>query len=300
MLQLPSPVCRSCKNALSQSGFLRFRHSAATPKSGPFQRALTSHLTRTRTRTRSYYQGPSGKFEPLTPPDPSKLPKPKPKTNNRTGANNGADKQKRKSKWPRRVLLTAVVVLPTTYLLDHYFNASSLARTTRTFYTGILVAVDYKVNFRPNPPFAESLEALHARNAQRVFDMLAANGGLYLKMGQAIGMQSAVLPPQFQAMFARMFDDAPQNEWADVEKVVREDFGGKGPEEVFGVMVPGNGTGDGIGEGSGVGALEKKAMASASIAQVHWARLPDGREVAIKIQKREIAKQIEWDLWAFK
>ena len=46
--------------------------------------------------------------------------------------------------------------------------------------------------------------------------------------------------------------------------------------------------------------MEKTARASASVAQVHWARLADGREVAIKIQKREIAQQVGWDLWAFK
>lgn len=33
---------------------------------------------------------------------------------------------------------------------------------------------------------------------------------------------------------------------------------------------------------------------------MHWARLADGREVAIKVQKREIAQQVGWDLWAFK
>ena len=119
-------------------------------------------------------------------------------------------------------------------------------------------------------------------------------------------MQSAVLPPQFQAMFARMFDDAPQNGWEDVEKVVREDFDGKSPEEIFGVRVSGadgvDGTDGGleVKEGDGLGVMERRAMASASIAQVHWARLPDGREVAIKVQKREIARQIQWDLWAFK
>lgn len=46
--------------------------------------------------------------------------------------------------------------------------------------------------------------------------------------------------------------------------------------------------------------VERRARASASVAQVHWARLPDGREVAIKLQKPEIAKQVGWDLWAFK
>ena len=110
-----------------------------------------------------------------------------------------------------------------------------------------------------------------------------------MKIGQAIAMQSAVLPPEFQKMFSRMFDDAPQNEWADVEKVIREDFG-KSPEEVFGVS---------FSNEPGKGVMEKRARASASVAQVHWARLADGREVAIKVQKREIAHQTGWDLWAF-
>jgi aarF domain-containing kinase len=109
-------------------------------------------------------------------------------------------------------------------------------------------------------------------------------------MGQAIAMQSAILPPEFQHMFSRMFDDAPQNDWKEVEKVIREDFG-KSPEEVFGISFTGE---------PGKGVMERKARASASVAQVHWARLQDGREVAIKIQKREIAQQLAWDLFAFK
>lgn len=143
-----------------------------------------------------------------------------------------------------------------------------------------MIGFDYKINFRPNPPFAKSIEEVHGRNAQRIFDLIRTNGGLYLKIGQAIAMQSAVLPPQFQEMFARMFDDAVPNSWADVEATIRGEFGGKSPEEVFGL-------------------IEKTARATASVAQVHWARLPDGREMAIKIQKREIPQQIGWDLWSF-
>lgn len=160
----------------------------------------------------------------------------------------------------------------------------------RTFATSLLVALDYKINFRPEAVVTGSVPELHARNAERLFDLLRSNGGLYLKIGQAIAMQSAILPPEFQKMFSRMFDDAPQDDWKDVEKVIREDFG-KSVEEVFGVSFAGK---------DGMGVMERKARASASVAQVHWAKLPDGREVAIKIQKREIAKQIAWDLWAFR
>ena len=217
-------------------------------------------------------------FQPFAPPAPGSLPKPAPpKTYTRL------------RKYTRRLVYLSVGT-GIVYAVDHQFYASSLTRSARTFALGIIVAVDYKINFRPHPPLAKSIAALHARNAERLSDLLRTNGGLYLKIGQAIAMQSAVLPPEFQKMFARMFDDAPQNSWKDVEKVIREDFG-KSPEELFGVSFDGD---------PSKGLMERTARASASVAQVHWARLQDGREVAVKVQKREIAQQVGWDLWAFK
>lgn len=217
-------------------------------------------------------------LKPLVPPSPSSLGKPTP-----------AKTYPRTRKWLRRLFylsLAAGVI----YGVDRQFYASSLTRTTRTFSLGLLVAVDYKLNFRPNPPLASSIAAVHARSAERLSDLLRQNGGLYLKIGQAVAMQSAILPPEFQKMFSRMFDDAPQNDWADVDRVIREDFG-KSAEEVFGVSFAGE---------PGKGVMERRARASASVAQVHWAKLADGREVAVKVQKREIAQQLAWDLWAFK
>ena len=226
----------------------------------------------------------SAQFQPARPIDPSTLPKPKPRR--------PPHPPLRRRKWPRRLLVLSALT-GTAYLLDKQFNASAITRSLRTFKTGLVIGLDYKINFRAHPPLADSIEDLHARNATRIFELLRHNGGLYLKIGQAIAMQSAVLPPQFQKMFAKMFDDAPQNEWADVERVVREDFGGRSVEDVFGVSVEG-------AAGADKGVMEKTARASASVAQVHWARLADGREVAVKIQKREIEAQVGWDLWAFK
>lgn len=217
-------------------------------------------------------------FQPFVPPSPSSLGKPTP-----------AKTYPRTRKWLRRLVYLSVAA-GVIYGIDRQFYASSLTRTTRTFSVGLLVALDYKVNFRPNPPLASSIAAVHARNAERLSDLLRQNGGLYLKIGQAVAMQSAILPPEFQKMFSRMFDDAPQNDWKDVEAVIREDFG-MSAEEVFGVSFSGE---------TGKGVMERRARASASVAQVHWAKLADGREVAVKIQKREIAQQLAWDLWAFK
>lgn len=216
-------------------------------------------------------------FQPFAPPNPNTLPKPAPpKTFPRT------------KKWLRRLFFLALGTR-LVYEIDKRYYASSITRSARTFGLGLFVALDYKINFRPVPPLAPSIQALHARNAERLADLLRLNGGLYLKIGQAIAMQSAVLPPEFQKMFARMFDDAPQNDWKDVEQVIREDFG-KSPEEVFGVSFKGD---------PDKGVMERTARASASVAQVHWARLPNGDEVAVKVQKREIDQQVGWDLWSF-
>ena len=217
-------------------------------------------------------------FQPFVPPSPSSLGKPTPAKNYR-----------RTRRWLQRFLYLALGT-GVLYGVDRQFYASSITRSARTFGLGLVVALDYKINFRPNPPLAASIQALHARNAERLAGLLQSNGGLYLKIGQAIAMQSAVLPPEFQKMFAKMFDDAPQNDWKDVEQVIREDFG-KSPEDVFGVSF----TGD-----PDKGVMERSARASASVAQVHWARLQDGTEVAVKVQKREIAQQVGWDLWSFK
>ncbi|KAG9598843.1 ABC1-domain-containing protein, partial [Aureobasidium melanogenum] len=223
-------------------------------------------------------QRQQSQFQPLVPPSPESLGRPV------------AAKQYRRTRAILKRLIQLGLLTATVLAVDSYFFDAVVTRSARTFKTGLVVALDYKINFRPNPPFADSVADVHHRSAERLFHLLRNNGGLYLKIGQAIAMQSAILPPEFQKMFASMFDDAPQNSWEDVRQVVREDFG-KDVEEVFGVSFDG---------APDKGIMERTARASASVAQVHWARLPDGREVAIKIQKREIERQVDWDLWTFK
>jgi aarF domain-containing kinase len=251
-------ICAECSRSLSAAPVL---HSART----------TSSIFR-----RTFSQ--SHNVAAFVPPAPSSLGKAVP-----------AKEFKRTRKWLRRLGYLSLLGV-TVYVVDKRFYASSLTRSTRTFALGLTAALDYKINFRENPPFANDIAEVHHRNATKLFELLRANGGLYLKIGQAIAMQSAILPPEFQKMFSKMFDDAPQNSWEEVRQVIFEDFG-KTPEEVFGISFDGD---------PNLGVMERRARASASVAQVHWARLKDGREVAIKIQKSEIAQQVGWDLWAFR
>ncbi|EKG10380.1 ABC-1 domain-containing protein [Macrophomina phaseolina MS6] len=111
-------------------------------------------------------------------------------------------------------------------------------------------------------------------------------------MAQAVAMQGALLPEEYQLLFGETFDHAPPGKWRDVEKVVKQDLGASF-EEVFGVALEGEVTDE-------LGVVDRQARASASMAQVHWARLKDGREVAVKVQRPKIARQVSWDLWTLR
>lgn len=169
------------------------------------------------------------------------------------------------------------------YNYDSRSEAQLISRNARTFYNGIALAIDYKLNFKPgySPEDTMHIEQLHERVANRIFDVFEKNGGLYIKMGQVIGTQSAVLPIAYQIRARKLFDAAPAVSFESVERVFMEDFNGKHPSEIF-------------------AEFDMTPIASASIAQVHKARLRNGDTVAVKIQKPAIKKQMNWDLRAFR
>lgn len=194
--------------------------------------------------------------------------------------------QKQKLQWYWKLLITLGITAGATtggvLIADKYYMGGILTRSLRAYATLAQVGFDYKMHSGKNPKGARiPIDELHDRNAKRVCEMIKANGGMFLKIGQAIAVQSAALPEAYQQEFKDMFDDTAQDPWDDVQAVIREEFGASA-SQVFG---------DGI---------EREPRASASIAQVHYAKLPDGREVAVKVQKRNLAQQASWDLWTFK
>ena len=186
-------------------------------------------------------------------------------------------------KRPTRFMLGTSLACAGIYGIDARSEAQLLRRNIRTFYNGIALAVDYKLNFHPSlePDSVSRIESLHERVANRIFDVFERNGGLYIKMGQVIATQSAVLPQAYQRRARRLYDAAPVLPFEVVERVFREDFNGLHPSQVF-------------------SEFEMLPIASASIAQVHRARLHTGQVVAVKIQKPAILKQMDWDLMAFR
>lgn len=189
------------------------------------------------------------------------------------------------SRWLRTssVLLAALGV---GYLVDEVMNAQTAQRNLLTAWTGIQIALDYKLNFDRNS--LESINALHERCADRLMHVCEKNQGLYVKLGQAIGCQAAILPKPYHQL-TKLFDNAERLPYQDVRKVLIQELGAD-PKQVF-------------------AEFDEVPVAAASVAQVHKARLKPpqasppgtlGPEVAVKVQRPNIRKYAKWDLWSFR
>lgn len=112
--------------------------------------------------------------------------------------------------------------------------------------------------------------------AKRVRLALADLGPTFIKLGQVLSVRPDILPQALLDELATLQDNAPTVDFAAVRAVVEEEL--RGPlEETFDDFSP-------------------TPIASASIAQVHFARLKDGREVAVKVQRPGIEKTMRSDV----
>lgn len=196
-----------------------------------------------------------------------------------------SDSPKRSGRWLRRSAIL-VGALGIGYIIDEYFNARTAQRNLLTAYTGLQIALDYKLNFDRNS--LESINALHERCADKLMYVCEKNQGLYVKLGQAIGCQAAILPKPYHQL-TKLFDNAERLPYEEVRKVLIAELGAD-PKEVF-------------------AEFNEVPVAAASVAQVHKARLkppPEappgtlGPEVAVKVQRPNIRKYAKWDLWSFR
>ena len=106
--------------------------------------------------------------------------------------------------------------------------------------------------------------------------MLDELGPTFVKFGQLLSTRPDVIPPDIVVELRGLQDAVTPFPFEQVREVVEAELG-LTVEQAF-------------------VELDEIPIASASIGQVHRAVLPDGREVAVKVQRPAAAGQIEADL----
>jgi len=117
---------------------------------------------------------------------------------------------------------------------------------------------------------------LESPRAVRLRQALEALGPIFVKFGQVLSTRRDLLPPDIADELAKLQDRVPPFPAADVRAILQRVYG-RPLEQVF-------------------AEFGAEPVASASVAQVHLARLPDGTEVAVKVLRPGIAAVISGDL----
>ena len=121
-------------------------------------------------------------------------------------------------------------------------------------------------------------EAENARLSfgERLRRSCEALGPTFVKIGQLLSTRPDILSAEVAGELAKLQDAVNPFSFEQVSQVVEAELGGK-PETVF-------------------AAFDPKPLASASLSQVHLAKLDDDQAVAVKVQRPGIEEQIAIDL----
>lgn len=119
-------------------------------------------------------------------------------------------------------------------------------------------------------------DIIHGLTPQKLRLMLEELGPTFVKLGQIMSMRSDMLPQRYCDELKKLRSAVAPMPFETVREIIAEQYQ-KPPEEVFAF-------------------IKKEPLGSASVAQVHAARLLNGQNVVIKVQRRGIHRIMEQDI----
>jgi len=114
------------------------------------------------------------------------------------------------------------------------------------------------------------------RTGQALAGDLEKLGPTFIKLGQVLSVRYDLLPAEYADALARLQDDVAPFPFDEVERIVNSELG--------------------LRMSKAFAEFEATPIAAASLGQVHRARLRDGRQVAVKVQRPGIHETIADDL----
>ena len=123
---------------------------------------------------------------------------------------------------------------------------------------------------------ADNKELLKEDFPERLRLMFQELGTTFIKFGQLLASRPDLVGERISEELSQLHDDNPPVGYEDIKEMIETELGGN-IEDLF-------------------AEFSKTALATASIAQVHEAKLPTGERVAVKVQKPNVAEIVETDL----
>ena len=121
----------------------------------------------------------------------------------------------------------------------------------------------------------EQVAKPHGPAPEELADDLEAMGPTFIKIGQLLSSRSDLVPEVYLRSLARLQDAVKPFSFEEVERIILAELGVR-ISKAFSDFNP-------------------KPIAAASLGQVHFAALRDGRQVIVKVQRPDIRKQIAED-----
>jgi predicted unusual protein kinase regulating ubiquinone biosynthesis (AarF/ABC1/UbiB family) len=123
---------------------------------------------------------------------------------------------------------------------------------------------------------AAAWESRHEEFAERLYRLAVDLKGLYIKTGQFVGTRSDIVPAAYSRSLSRLQDQVPPRPVTVVRATIEREFG-RPVSSLFATF-------------------DDTPLAAASLAQVHRATLPGGREVVVKVQYPEVEALVRLDI----